>query len=162
MDVIVTAHYPTNGAHYPHVASTPPVNLDPDPGDSFVFKEVRYSENEASVDENSYFRADLAGWTVLLFGELQQQGRGQPREFLRVRTVETKIWQDVLADSTNAVIGQAVADEDLDLAELGTGYILFENARYNPLVYDAEKLDGLAVQNVYDMEALLSSINTSA
>ncbi len=155
IDVLITAHYPTNGAHYPHIAGTPPVSLDPDAADSFVFKELKYSENEATVDEK-LFRSDIAGWSVLLFGEIQQVGRGQPQEFLRVRTVQTEIWQDVLQPSEPVVIGQAIEDS-LDLANLGTGYLLFENARYNPLVYDVEKLDGLAVQDVYDMEALQST-----
>ena len=156
IDVLVTSVYPQT-PHYPHITSTPPVNLDPDSGDSFVYKDVRYSENEASVDENSYFRAEIPGWTVLLFGEIQLVGRGEPREFLRVRTVETKTWQDCLTNDTEVIIGQAIIDDDLDLAKLETGYVFFENARYNPLVYDAEKLDGLAVQDVYDMDLLQST-----
>jgi len=158
IDVLVTSFFPDT-PHYPHIADTPPVNLDPDPTDSFVFKEVRYSENGVVVDANNEFRATTPGWTVLLFGELQLQGRGQPREFLRVRTVESKNWRDCLEPNKNAIIGQAITDTDLDLAELDTGYVLFNGARYNPLVYDAEKLDGLAAQDVYDMDALRSTMH---
>jgi hypothetical protein len=158
VEVLVTAVYPAR-AHYPHIAEAPPVALDPDPTDDFVFKEIRYSENDASVDGNRWFTATTPGRTVLLFSELQRVGRGEPREFLRVRVVHTRRWNDALATQT-AVIGRKIVDttvpRQFDRAGLGTGYVFFEGARYNPFVYDAAKLEGLAAKDVYDMAALRS------
>lgn len=156
VDVLVKAEYPDN-AHYPHLAGAPAVNIDPNDSDSFVFKEVKYTENEANVDGDDLFRAETPGWSVLLFGELQEQGRGLPREFVRVRTVRTRNWEDCQSNKTEVIIGQTITDEDLDEARLGTGYVCSENARFNPNIYDAEKLDGLAVPDLYDMDALQST-----
>ncbi|MBX3745651.1 MAG: hypothetical protein KF833_10115 [Verrucomicrobiae bacterium] len=156
MDVTVDAAYPAT-PHYPHVGGTPPVALDPDPGDNFVFKEIRYTENDASVDGQKGFTATTEGRTVLLFGELQRDGRGEPREFLRVRVVHTRDWESVLTTGS-AIIGQKVQDPAADRARLGTGYVYDprERARYNPFVYDASKLERLAARDVYDMAALRS------
>jgi hypothetical protein len=154
VEVIVTVNYPTP-AHYPHIADTPPVALDPDPIDTFIFKELKYAENDAAVDGNNQFTASQPGHAVLLFSEIQPVGRGQPREFLRVRVVETKRWNDNLAASGTAIIGQKITDP-LDRANLGTGYVKFENARYNPFVYDAAKLEGIASKDIYDLTALRS------
>lgn len=163
VDVLVTARYP-QPAHYPHIAGTPPVALDPDPNDDFIFREVRYSENEAAVDGNRRFTADVQGRTVLLFSERQRSGRvGQPREFLRVRVVETRGFEEGLTAGV-AIIGQRIADPGLDRARLGTGYVMSQSAllgqpdtaRYNPRLYDAAKLEGLAAKDIYDLEALRS------
>lgn len=158
VDVLVTANYP-RVAHYPHIAETPPVALDPDPTDAFVFKALRYTENSASVDGQTRFVATLPGRSVLLFSELQRDGRGQPREFLRVRVVDTRRWSDVLTSDT-AIVGQKIRDRTpgraYDRAQLGTGYVLFQGARYNPFIYDATKLEGIASKDVYDMPAMRS------
>ncbi|MCI0538335.1 MAG: hypothetical protein L0Z50_24270, partial [Verrucomicrobiales bacterium] len=152
VNVIVTVNYP-NPAHYPHIAEAPPVALDPDPDDNFVFKELRYTENQAAIDSEKRFTASTPGKTVLLFAELQRAGRGQAREFLRVRVVDTKRWNDNLAPTQTAIIGQKITDA-LDLANLETGYIRFGGARYNPFIYDVTKLEGLAAPDIYDLEAL--------
>lgn len=158
MDVTVEAVYPAT-AHYPHIAEAPPVALDPDSRDAFVFKEIKYKETDASVDGEKRFTATQPGHTVLLFTELQPDGRGVPREFMRVRVVDTKRWNDrgVLASGT-AVIGRRVPDLGLDRAALGTGYVYDPSgtARYNPYIYDGTKMEGLAAQDVYDMAALES------
>lgn len=158
MDVTVEVVYPTT-AHYPHIAESPPVALDPDSRDAFVFKEIKYRETDASVDGEKRFTATQPGHTVLLFTELQPDGRGVPREFLRVRVAETRRWNDrgVLSNG-GAIIGRRVPDLGLDRAGLGTGYVYDPTgtARYNPYIYDGTKLDGLAVQDVYDMTALES------
>ena len=153
IDVIVQASYP-EPAHYPHIADAPPVALDPDASDHFIFREMRYSENDASVDENKLFRATTPGHTVLLFSELRSVGRGGAKEFYRVRVVETKAWDTNLAPWEYRTIGQKIQDPELDLAELGTGYLLFDKARYNPVIYDALKLDGLASRDVYDLTTM--------
>ena len=155
VDVLITATYPAE-AHYPHIVGAPPVALDPDPDDSFVFKEVKYTESDGVVDSDNSFTASQAGKSVLLFGELQLVGRGQPREFLRVRVVDSKDWNTGLPDSHEAIIGQKITDSELDLAGMGTGYLVFKNARYNPFIYDAVKLEKLAAQDIYDMDVLRS------
>ena len=90
-------------------------------------------------------------------------------EFLRVRVVDTKRWDDELPNvlrpgmrnldqptAQMAIIGQKIADAELDLANLGTGVLLFENARYNANIYDPDTLEGLSAQNIYDMDLLRS------
>jgi hypothetical protein len=152
-EVIVTALYPTT-PHYPHIANTPPVALDPDPADNLIFKEVRYTENSAVVDGNKWFTATNSGKTVLLFGDIQRTGRGIPREFVKVRVVETKLWNDNPAAPGTAIIGRKVTDS-LDKAGLGTGHLVFTNGvRYNPFVYDGTKLAGLAAKDIYTTAGL--------
>ena len=163
VNVIVNAYYPTP-AHYTHVIDTPAVALDPDPNDTLIFKEIKYTENEASVDDKSQFTASKAGKTVLLFGEIQRVGRGVPAEYLRVRVVDSKEYKTGLTQGT-CVVGQKILAPDLDLANLGTGYVMsFEKAtgtpdksRYNPFIYDASKLEGLGANSVYNMALLRST-----
>ncbi len=148
---------PPTQPHYPHIAGTPPVQLTPDPAGTFFFKELKYTENDAAISGGSLFTADRPGRTVLLFGEIKRIGRGDPKEYLRVRMVETRAWNDNSPTSGVAVIGRAIRDPGLDRANLGTGYIKFEQARYNATVYNASKLDGLVARDVYDMSVLRST-----
>ena len=154
VDVLVTAIWPET-SHYPHVVDTPPVNLDPVDDDNFIYHSIKYSENAAAIDGNNGFTAASSGKTVLEFGEIVDCGRGGMKEYLQIRVVESKEWTDVFKGSVDAVIGQHIQDE-LDLAKIGTGYLINSNARYNPFVYDISKLDGLSANSVYDM-ALLES-----
>ena len=149
--------FPPEHPHYPHIAESPPVQLTPDPQGLFQFKEVKYTENDAAISDGSLFTSDKAGRTVLLFTEIKKIGRGEPKEYMRVRMVETKLWNDGAAEPATAIIGQAIQDDALDLARLGTGHVRFLNARFNAGVYDAEKLDGLRANAVYDMAALRST-----
>jgi len=103
-DVILDVDYPA-AAHYPHIAGAPAVALDPDPDDDFVFKAIKYTENGALVDASRRFTATNSGRTVLLFGKIQRVGRGEPREFVQVRVVETTAYSTVL-DYDEATIGQ--------------------------------------------------------
>jgi hypothetical protein len=142
--------------HYRHVADTPPVQLTPDPAGSFFFKEISYTENSGAVSQTSLFTAGLAGKTVLRFGEVKKIGRGEPKEYVRLRVVETRTLQDVLqgVSVANALIGRAVRDP-LDLANLGTGYLAHQDGvRYNAAVYNRAALDGLRATAVYDMARL--------
>lgn len=124
--------------------------LDPDPTDNLIFKEVKYTENAAMVDGNKWFTATNAGNTVLLFGDIQRTGRGIPREFLKVRVVKTKLWNDNPPSPGAAIIGRKVTDA-LDKAKLGTGHLVFtDKVRYNAFVYDGTRLAGLAAKDVYD------------
>jgi hypothetical protein len=156
VDVLVTADYP-HPAHYPHIADTPPVALDPDPADNLIFQALEYTENSATIDDQKRFSASAPGNSVLLFTEIQRVGRGAPREFLRVRVVETKNWNASLPASSEVIIGRKITDPALDLANLGTGYLMFNQSRYNPYIYDIEKLTGLAARNVYDVAKLEST-----
>lgn len=155
ISVYITAVLPDE-PHYPHIAETPAVNVDPAADDDFIFKEVKYTETDAVVDGDNGFTSTEEGWSVLLFGEIVSTGRGQAAEFTRVRTVRTRKWNEVLQSPKNAVIGKAISD-DLDLAKLGTGYLQNLNARYNANVYDVTKLSNLAPDDVYDMQALSST-----
>jgi hypothetical protein len=152
VEVTVIAKYPTQ-AHYRHITDTPPVALDPDPTDNFVFQGLKYSENKAVVDGQKKFTASAPGKSVLLFTEIQRVGRGEPRDFMRVRVVDSKNWDDGLGAEGSAIIGQKIGD-GLDLAKLGTGYVKYTGARYNGLIYDVTRLDGLAAKDVYDMTLL--------
>lgn len=153
VEVIVEALYPTT-SHYPHIAGAPSVALDPDPADNLIFKDIKYTENSALVDGNKWFTATNAGKSVLLFGDIQRNGRGVPREFVKVRVVETKVWNDNPASPVNTVIGQKITDV-LDKAKLGTGYLMFtNNVRYNPFVYNGAKLAGLAAKDLYNPSGL--------
>jgi hypothetical protein len=148
---------PPDQAHYPHIAGTPPVQLTPDPDGTYFFKELKYTENDAAISGGSLFTAERPGRTVLLFGEIKRIGRGDPKEYLRVRMVHTREWNDAAPLPMTTIVGRAISDPSLDLANLGTGYIKFENARYNPNVYDATLLDGLVARDVYDLNALRST-----
>jgi hypothetical protein len=157
VDVNVNVTYPSPNPHYRHVTGTPPVALDADPADNFIFKGLKYTENSAVVDGDKMFTADNPGKSVLLFSEIQTVGRASPAEFLRVRVVESKNYNNALASDGTCVVGRKITDAALDKANLGTGFILFENARYNPFIYDAAKLDGLAAKDIYDIAALHSN-----
>jgi hypothetical protein len=143
--------------HYPHIQGAPAVALDPDPTDSFSFKSIKYSTAGASVDSNKKFTTERPGLSVLLFSQIQSGGRGQPREFLQVRVVDTRPWDTNLpAVPTQVTVGQKILDPSVDLANLGTGYVLdlTGKARYNPFIYNGAKMDGIAAKDVYDMELL--------
>ena len=155
LHVLVTAERPSR-PHYPHIAGSPAVQLTSDPSGAFLFRALKYTENEAAITSDSLFTADQPGISVLLFAEIRQIGRGEPREYLRVRMVQTRAWNEPEYEPIPVVIGQAIADSELDLARLGTGHVKFPLARYNARIYDAEKLDGLTAREVYDMARLRS------
>lgn len=168
IQVRVVATLPFDGqrqirGHYPHIQGTPAVALDPDPNDSYSFKSIKYSTAGAAVDSNKRFTTARPGMTVLLFSQIQSGGRGQPREFLQVRVVDTRAWDTNLpATPTPVTVGEKILDPSVDLANLGTGYVLdlVGRARYNPFIYNGSKMEGLAAKNVYDM-ALLRADNSS-
>ncbi|WP_035610765.1 hypothetical protein [Haloferula sp. BvORR071] len=143
--------------HYPHIQGTPAVALDPDPEDDFSFKSIKYSTAGASVDANKLFTTQKPGMSVLLFSQIQRVGRGQPREFLQVRVVDTRAWDTNLTAVPREVpVGAKILDPSVDAAQLGTGFVmdLAGRARYNPFIYDAAKLEGLAARDIYDMAQL--------
>jgi len=149
--------------HYPHIQGTPAVALDPDTTDELSFKSVKYSTAGATVDGNDRFTTERPGLTTLLFSQIQSTGRGQPREVLKVRVVDTRAWDaNIPPIPTTVDVGRKIVDSGADLAQLGTGFVLDlkGKARYNPFVYDASKLQGLAAKDIYDMD-LLRADNSS-
>jgi len=145
--------------HYPHLQGAPAVAVDPDPGDDVSFKSVKYSTAGGTVDGNGLFTTENPGLTVLLFSEIQRIGRGEPREFLMVRVVDTRPWNERLPAQPSPVeVGRRILDPDVDLARLGTGYLFDPDptipSRHNPFVYDASLVEGLAARDIYDMDRL--------
>ena len=166
IDIRVTATLPYDPdrqihGHYPHIVESTPVALDPDPSDEFQFKSIKFSTTDASVDGSKLFTVQKSGFSVLLFSQIQRVGRGQPREFLKVRVVDSRNWQDADKQTATATIGTTIADA-ADLAKLGTGIVYNPNnkGRYNPYVYDAAKLEpGLAAKDIYDMNLLRADLS---
>jgi len=132
--------FPTE-PHYRHVAGTPGVSLDPSEDDLLVFREIKYTENQASTGGDKKFVAQNPGLTVLMFGELSEIARGQQRETFRVRVVETKLWSDGLPPVRNVPIGAKVKSA-YDTAKLDTGYVYFPLARFNPFVHNRSEVTG--------------------
>ena len=166
VNVLVTAILPVDPArrlkgHYPHIAGSPPVALDPDPDDNLTFRRQKFSSSGAAVDGGNLFTASSPGFTVLLFSEVQRDGRGQPREYLKVRVVQTKVWNDssIYTTGNPATVGTRITDSFADEARLGTGFIRNSagRVRYNPFIYDVNKLSGLAAMRVYDMQKLTAN-----
>ena len=152
-----TAVWPAT-PHYRHIAGAPIVELTPDAGGNFLFKKMAYTENSAAVMQTSQFTAGLAGHTVLQFAELNKTGRGEPKEYVKIRVVQTTPLAASLAANANGtvVIGRAVSDP-LDLANLGTGHLVYKDSvRYNVNVYDGERLNGIRSTSVYNMTKLRS------
>ncbi|BCX47601.1 hypothetical protein HAHE_15090 [Haloferula helveola] len=162
VEVRVIATLPNDGlrkirGHYPHIHGTPAVALDPDPGDDFLFKEIKYTTAGATVDDDGLFATERPGMSVLLFSQLQKVGRGEPKEFLQVRVVDTRAWNvDLDSVPKEVPVGTKISDPSSDRAGLGTGYLLdfAGRARYNPFIYDEGKLQGLAAIDIYDMDQL--------
>jgi hypothetical protein len=138
----LTFKYPVS-PHYEHIANTPAVNLDPSSSDFVTFKELKYTEptTGAALDTDGKFTATGPGKTVLLFSETSSSGRGGSIETMRVRVVETKNWNDQLPATQQAIIGQKITSP-YDTAGLGSGYVFFPNARYNPFVYNRTNISG--------------------
>lgn len=167
--VIYTAVLPYDSdrkisGHYPHVYGAPPVNVDPVEDDNLIFKEVKYSTAGAAVDENNLFTTTSPGLSVLIFTELNDFGRsGETREFVFVRVVDSRNWDADLGTTQTATIGTKITEtNDIDRAELGTGYVIDPNqldtvfndaglGRYNVNIYDGQRLDGILATDIYDL-----------
>lgn len=138
----LTFKYPVS-PHYRHIAGTPAVNLDPSTNDLVSFNSLKYTEptTSAAVDSSNNFTATGPGNTVLLFNETSSSGRGGQIQTYRVRVVQTKKWNDQLPATQVAYIGQKITSA-YDTAGLGTGYLFFKNARYNPFIYNRDTITG--------------------
>lgn len=148
--------------HYPHIVEGPPVALDPDATDDMSFRSIKFSNSDASIDGQKLFTAGKTGFSVLLFSQIQRVGRGQAREFLRVRVVDSRSWRSAGKLEKPATVGSVIVDTQADRANLGTGFVYDPNnkARYNPFIYQKDKFEaGLAAKDLYDMNLLKADIS---
>jgi hypothetical protein len=150
-------------ANYGHIAGSPAVSLVPQPPASqprdLVFNRVAYTTADASVDDNKRFTAAKAGLTVLQFTRITPAGRGgTAQNVVELKVVNTKLWNTGLGSTINATIGNKITSTK-DKAGLGTGYVFFSNARYNPYVYDRAKFVGDALWNQNDPPGPVIPVN---
>lgn len=135
--------------NYKHVAESPPVSLVPRPpegrANDLVFQEVAYREGDGQVDDENDFTASESGRTVLRFNRVTESGRGgSAQTVVELKVVRSQLWNNNLGATRTVPIGTKITSP-LDLAELETGYVFFENARYNPFVYDRTLFEGAAL-----------------
>ena len=159
-EVRITANWPAK-PHYRHIAGSPAVQLTPEANGTFQFVGQEYTAEGtgATIQNASEFTATGSGWTVLRFKEIKKIGRTAPKEYIVIRTVQTKTLSASLAENANqtAIIGTAIRDT-LDLAGFGSGYLVYQDrVRYNPDIYNRLALTALTSPKVYDM-ALLKAL----
>jgi len=135
--------------NYKHIAGSPAVSLVPQPPASqprdLIFKRVAYSTANASVDSQQEFSAAKSGLSVLEFSRITPAGRGGiAQNVVEIKVVSTKLWNTDLGPAIDATIGRKITSSS-DLAELGSGYVFFSKARYNPFVYDRSRFIGAAL-----------------
>ena len=156
-EVHITASWPVR-PHYKHIADSPAVQLTPDPDGAFQFVASLLSTDAVSpvIQNNSEFVASGSGWTLLRFKEIKKAGRAEPKEYVALRTVRTKSWQESYKESGDAasIIGQTISDP-LDLAGLGTGYLIHQGkVPFNASIYNSEMLAGLRSSQLYNVAKL--------
>lgn len=134
----LTIEYPEQ-PHFRHIANTPAVDLDPDADDYMYFRDLVYTENEASTEDGK-FQAQRAGKSVLLFEE-NSTGRQGEAENLRVRVVHTDLMINKLLGPEPAIIGRRI-ESPYDLAGRRTGFVYHALSRHNPYVYNREVVSG--------------------
>ncbi|WP_269526450.1 hypothetical protein [Coraliomargarita parva] len=132
--------------NYIHIADTPGVSLIPHPPEGqpndFVFKEIAYAEGDAIVSDQQEFTATETGRTVLEFSRITPSGRGgTAQSVVELRVVQTKLWNTGLGATVPQEIGKKVTSSS-DKAGLGTGYVFFDKARFNPFIYDRSIFQG--------------------
>lgn len=155
---------PTFGTtNYQHIASTPPVRLVPQPPigqpRDLVFQKIAFTSATAQVDNDAGFTATTAGWTVLQFNRITPAGRGgTAQNVVELKVVNTKLWNTGLPSTINVNIGNKITSTR-DKAGLGTGYVFFANARYNPFVYDRTRFSGAAIWNKEEPPGPVIAVN---
>src|SRR5581483_9370866 len=135
--------YPSS-PHYNHIASTPAVRLQPTATNSSItFNSLKYTEptTGAQVDSSGNFTATGPGNTVLLFNQTSSAGRGGKITTLRVRVVQTSLWNANLPVTQNAIIGKKITSS-YDTAGLNSGFVFFPGARYNASIYNRSNTVG--------------------
>jgi hypothetical protein len=138
----VTIIFPSgSNAVYPHIAMTPPVPIDPSE-DDYEFVKTAYTTGDGVVNEDDEsFSATLRGKTVIVYQYFSQAGGAPQPGALRVRVIDTKLWDDASEDST-AVVGERVTSSIYDEANLGTGYMFYERSRFNVNLHDRDDISG--------------------
>ncbi len=139
--------------HYTHLThpELPAVQLDPDPQDGSAFLKLEYATANGAVADNN-FTATEDGKTVLLFSRSDPNAvpfvpatGNRTKETLAVKVVETSQW-NAGANGLNTnvppiptTIGTKVTSPS-DTAQIGTGFIVYTNSRYNAAIYDRKKV----------------------
>lgn len=126
--------------NYEHVANSPGVSLIPHPPagepDDLIFQKVAYTSGDGAANDSKEFTASEPGRTVLEFNRITPAGRGGvSQSVVELKVARTRLWSTNLGSTVPVEIGQKVASS-LDNANLGTGYVFFEDAVYNPFIYD--------------------------
>lgn len=134
---------------YLHIADTAGVSLIPQPPvgqpNDLIFQEIAYTEASAEVTEDQEFAASQPGRTVLKFNRITPGGRGGTAlSVVELKVVETSLWNIGLGTQQDAIIGRKITSVQ-DKAGLGTGYVFFDQASFNPFVYDRERFIGEAL-----------------
>ena len=140
-----------NTVNYKHIASTPAVQLVPQPptgqARDLIYQKVAYTTAGAEVDNDKGFTASGAGWSVIQFSRITPAGRGgTSQSVVELKVVQTKLWNTDAPATLNANIGTKITSA-LDKAGLGTGYVFFAKARYNPFIYDRTRFAGASIWN---------------
>ena len=139
--VRLTFQYP-DSPHYRYIANARGVSLNvSNSPNSFVSLKYTESSTGAAIDSQTNFTATGPGRTVLLFNQTSSSGRGGKVVTPRVRVVGTMNWSDNIPAAQTAVIGKKITSS-YDTAGLGTGFLIFPNARYNASIYDRNNLVG--------------------
>lgn len=136
-------------ADYLHIANSAPVSLIPHPPagqpDDLVYQKIAFSSSSAEVNDDKEFTATQSGRAVLKFNRITPTGRGgSAQSVVELKVVSTSLWSQNLEGVRDAIIGQKVTSAK-DLAGLGTGYTFFNNASYNPFIYNRDSFTGEAL-----------------
>ncbi len=143
----------TNTVKYRHIAQTPGVELDPSATDARYFDGLLFHLGGAGVN-GSRFSADRTTKSVLLFRTnvlAARTVRDPNEEILDVRVVETRAWDAptawtgggrlMLTAGGGVRVGSPLGTP-LHTGIEHTGYVVKENANYNPLIYDRANAQG--------------------
>ncbi|MBK1791224.1 hypothetical protein [Persicirhabdus sediminis] len=135
--------------NYKYIANAPAVSLIPRPPvnepNDLVFQSVAYTNAGGEVDDEVNFSANADGYTVLEFNRITTSGRGgTAQNVVELKVVRSDFWDTNLAAPISKNIGEKITS-DKDLADLGTGYVFFPNARFNPYIYNRELFIGGAI-----------------
>jgi len=148
--------FPLDPDVYIHVANTMAVNLLPE-GSPFDLAEIMYAGNDATISANT-FQAGLEGWAVLMYRDQQAADPDEKEVFDVVRTYvwdheqDPEIPSDLILNpdfpiesspdiGTEWDIGTEISDGE-HCAGCDSGYVFFENARYDAMAYDRETRQG--------------------
>ena len=129
-------------APYLHIASTPPVELDPDPADNRFFANLGFTTGDG-IAADKRFTATRAGKSVLLFYTATAGAAvGDPaKENVVVRVVDTRLWNDNPLPKRTATIGAKLTSPTATDVP-GFGYVVQAGANYNARIHDRVTAQG--------------------